>query len=143
MRFDRVHLKKVAQDALEFELVFYMLDAAYGKFMDAQQAILFEAMEAFEELGVSGGTSAQQAPDRSRPPQVGPPPALGGFAQAVLIYLFAYSGFEHAPVVLGGESFVALAEGMQNALWSVGGAPRASRNPAGVDDPRQSRGTAR
>jgi small-conductance mechanosensitive channel len=59
VRFDRVHLKKVAQDALEFELVFYVLDAAYAKFMDAQQAILLEAMEAFEEMGVSGGTSAQ------------------------------------------------------------------------------------
>ena len=34
----------MAQDALEFELVFYVLDAAYGKFMDAQQAILLEAM---------------------------------------------------------------------------------------------------
>jgi hypothetical protein len=27
-----------------------------------------------------------------------------------------FSGFEHAHVVLGGESFVALAEGLQNAL---------------------------
>jgi len=31
-----------------------------------------------------------------------------------------FSGFEHAHVVLGGESFVALAEGLQNALWSLG-----------------------
>ena len=30
---------------------------------------------------------------------------------------FTFSGFEHAHVVLGGESFVALAEGLQNALW--------------------------
>jgi hypothetical protein len=29
----------------------------------------------------------------------------------------------HAEVVLGGESFVALAEGLQNALWALGGAP--------------------
>jgi hypothetical protein len=29
--------------------------------------------------------------------------------------------------VLGGESFVALAEGLQNALWSLGGAPREHR----------------
>ena len=26
-------------------------------------------------------------------------------------------------VVLGGESFVALAEGLQNALWALGGVP--------------------
>ncbi|CAK0746011.1 transposase [uncultured Gammaproteobacteria bacterium] len=38
-----------------------------------------------------------------------------------------YSGFEHAHVVLGGESFVALAEGLQNALWTLGGAPREHR----------------
>src|SRR5258707_12781534 len=39
-------------------------------------------------------------------------------------FRLAYSGFEHAHVVLGGESFVALAEGIQNALWSLGGVPR-------------------
>lgn len=30
--------------------------------------------------------------------------------------------------MLGGESFVALAEGLQNALWSLGGAPREHRS---------------
>ncbi len=30
--------------------------------------------------------------------------------------------------MLGGESFVALAEGIQNALWSLGGAPREHRS---------------
>ena len=39
-----------------------------------------------------------------------------------------FSGFEHAHVVLGGESFVALAEGLQNALWSLGGAPEQHRS---------------
>ena len=38
-------------------------------------------------------------------------------------FRLAYSGFEHAHVILGGESFVALAEGLQNALWLLGGAP--------------------
>jgi hypothetical protein len=33
-------------------------------------------------------------------------------------FRLAFSGFEHAHVVLGGESFVALAEGLQNALWA-------------------------
>ncbi|MEY9801754.1 hypothetical protein ABIF30_001361 [Bradyrhizobium elkanii] len=42
-------------------------------------------------------------------------------------FRLAYSGFEHAHVVLGGESFIALAEGLQNALWSLGGAPREHR----------------
>lgn len=42
-------------------------------------------------------------------------------------FRLAYSGFEHAHVVLGGESFVALAEGLQNALWSLGGVPAEHR----------------
>jgi transposase InsO family protein len=43
-------------------------------------------------------------------------------------FRLAYSGFEHAHVVLGGESYVALAEGLQNALWALGGAPREHRS---------------
>lgn len=42
-------------------------------------------------------------------------------------FRLTYSGFEHVHVVLGGESFIALAEGLQNALWSLGGAPREHR----------------
>jgi len=42
-------------------------------------------------------------------------------------FRLAYSGFEHGHVVLGGESFVALAEGLQNALWSLGGVPQEHR----------------
>ncbi len=47
-----------------------------------------------------------------------------------LLYHFrlVWSGFEHAHVILGGESFVALAEGLQNALWSLGGAPLSHRS---------------
>src|SRR6516162_1248347 len=43
-------------------------------------------------------------------------------------FRLAYSGFEHAHVVLGGESFVALAEGLQNALWALGGVPEQHRS---------------
>jgi len=42
-------------------------------------------------------------------------------------FRLAYSGFEHAHVVLGGESYVALAEGVQNALWALGGVPEEHR----------------
>jgi len=42
-------------------------------------------------------------------------------------FRLAYSGFEHAHVVLGGESYVALAEGLQNALWTLGGVPHSHR----------------
>jgi hypothetical protein len=43
-------------------------------------------------------------------------------------FRLAFSGFEHAHVVLGGESYVALAEGLQNALWALGGAPEQHRS---------------
>jgi hypothetical protein len=43
-------------------------------------------------------------------------------------FRLAFSGWEQAHVVLGGESFVALAEGLQNALWSLGGAPEEHRS---------------
>jgi transposase InsO family protein len=43
-------------------------------------------------------------------------------------FRLACSGFEHVHVILGGESYVALAEGLQNALWALGGAPREHRS---------------
>lgn len=56
--------------------------------------------------------------------------SIAGVALDHRLYHFrlAYSGFEHAHVVLGGESFVALAEGLQNALWSLGGVPLEHRS---------------
>ena len=42
-------------------------------------------------------------------------------------FRLAFSGFEHAHVILGGESYVALAEGLQNALWALGGVPELHR----------------
>jgi hypothetical protein len=55
---------------------------------------------------------------------------VAGSALEHRLYHFrlAFSGFEHAHVVLGGESFVALAEGLQNALWSLGGVPELHRS---------------
>ena len=45
------------------------------------------------------------------------------------LYQFAlsHSGWRHAEVVLGGESFAALAAGLQNALWMMGGVPEEHR----------------
>jgi hypothetical protein len=48
-------------------------------------------------------------------------------AHRIYHFALAYSGWEHAEVVLGGESFTALAEGLQNALWQLGGAPMEHR----------------
>jgi hypothetical protein len=38
-------------------------------------------------------------------------------------FALAYSGWRHVEVVLGGESWVALSGGLQNALWALGGVP--------------------
>ena len=38
-------------------------------------------------------------------------------------FTFAHSGWRHARVVLGGESFQALTSGLQGALWMAGGVP--------------------
>ena len=43
-------------------------------------------------------------------------------------FRLAFSGWEQAHVILGGESFVALAEGLQNALWALGGVPLEHRS---------------
>jgi hypothetical protein len=38
-------------------------------------------------------------------------------------FALAYSGWRYAEVILGGESWVALSSGLQNALWTLGGVP--------------------
>ena len=43
-------------------------------------------------------------------------------------FRLAFSGWAHTEVVLGGESFTALATGLQNALWSLGGSPEEHRS---------------
>jgi transposase InsO family protein len=55
---------------------------------------------------------------------------VAGAPLAHMLYHFrlVYSGFAHAHVILGGESYVALAEGLQNALAALGGAPRTHRS---------------
>ena len=55
---------------------------------------------------------------------------VAGQPLAHMLYHFRllWSGFAHAHVILGGESYVALAEGLQNALWSAGGTPLQHRS---------------
>ncbi|MGZ3182454.1 MAG: mechanosensitive ion channel family protein [Telluria sp.] len=59
VRFGRAHFATLDQNFLGFELVYYVLSPDYDRFMDAQQAIMFEAMRAFEQLGVAVATAAQ------------------------------------------------------------------------------------
>ncbi len=55
---------------------------------------------------------------------------VGGEPLPHRLYHFALacSGFEHAEVVLGGESYAALASGLERALRQLGGAPREHRS---------------
>jgi len=49
------------------------------------------------------------------------------FPHLLYHFVMVYSRWEHIGVVLGGESFTALAENLQQALWSLGGAPKEHR----------------
>ena len=49
------------------------------------------------------------------------------FAHLLYHYRLAYSGWQYAQIIQGGESFVALSEGLQNALAASGGAPQEHR----------------
>lgn len=54
---------------------------------------------------------------------------IGGIAFEHRLYQFAlaHSGWRHAVVVTGGESFLALSTGLQAALWRLGGVPEEHR----------------
>jgi len=50
-----------------------------------------------------------------------------GFEHLIYHYRLAYSGWQYAQVIQGGESFIALSEGLQNALHGCGGVPKQHR----------------
>ena len=49
------------------------------------------------------------------------------FAHILYHFVLAFSRWEHVEVVEGGESFTALSNGLQNALWQAGGVPQEHR----------------
>ncbi len=60
VRFDRAHLKSVTQDALEFEVVYYVLDPSYATFMDVQQQVLLGSMRVLAGIGASTAKASQR-----------------------------------------------------------------------------------
>jgi hypothetical protein len=50
------------------------------------------------------------------------------FAHILYHFVLAFSRWEHAEVIEGGESFESLSKGLQNALWQAGGAPLEHRS---------------
>lgn len=49
------------------------------------------------------------------------------FEHLLYHYRLAYSGWQYAEIIQGGESFIALSEGLQNALFACGGVPKQHR----------------
>jgi hypothetical protein len=93
--------------------------AAWRALHGPEQDVIFRQEHAPGRLGLSDFTDARML-------QV----SIAGEPLDHRLYHFrlAFSGFEHVHVVLGGESFVALAEGLQNALWALGGVPKEHRS---------------
>ena len=51
--FDRAHFKEFGDSSLNFEVVYYIEDAAYNTYMDIQQRINFEIFDRFQSMGIS------------------------------------------------------------------------------------------
>src|SRR5512145_96927 len=93
--------------------------AAWRALNGPEQEVIFRQEHAPGRLGLSDFTDASA---------LGVSIAGEPLDHRLYHFRLAFSGFEHAHVVLGGESFVALAEGLQNALWAVGGVPTEHRS---------------
>ena len=65
------------------------------------------------------------------------------FEHLIYHYRLAYSGWQYAQVIQGGESFIALSEGLQNALAASGGAPKQHRTDSLSAAYRNARGQRR
>ena len=84
----------------------------------AEQEVIFRQLHVPGQMGLSDFTAMGK---------LGVTVAGSALDHRLYHFRLAYSGFEHAHVVLGGESYVALAEGLQNALWALGGVPQEHR----------------
>ena len=51
-RFDRAHFKSYGDSALQFEVVYYVLDPDYNKYMDIQQGINLALLREFRARGI-------------------------------------------------------------------------------------------
>lgn len=52
VRFDRVHFHQFGDFSLNYEVVYYVLDADYNAYMDIQQQINLAILEAFQKEGI-------------------------------------------------------------------------------------------
>lgn len=69
LRFDRAHLKAFGENSLDYEVVYFVEDPAYGVYMDMQQAINLGLMRALKALGVEFAFPTRTLHIASAPPQ--------------------------------------------------------------------------
>lgn len=88
--------------------------AIYG----GAKEVMFELRHEPGEMGLSDFTEVK-----------GISITIGGKAYEHLLYHYrlAYSGWQYVQVIEGGESFIGLSEGLQNALSACGGVPKQHR----------------
>lgn len=55
VRFDRAHFLACGESALQFEVVYYVLDPDFNRHMDIQQAVHFELFERLHGAGIAFG----------------------------------------------------------------------------------------
>ena len=74
-RFDRAHFVRFAEASLDFEIVFFSDDAAFGAMMDARHAIGIGIVRRFAEIGIDFAVAPQAVAARTNPRVNDPPPA--------------------------------------------------------------------
>jgi small-conductance mechanosensitive channel len=60
VKFDHVALTAMAQDYIEYDIVYNMTEPDYGLFLKTQQAVLLETMSLLRELGISTAPRPQE-----------------------------------------------------------------------------------
>lgn len=68
LRFDRAHLKALGPDALDFEVVYTVLDADYGLYMDEQQRIHLTVLRELAARGIALAAPRFMPPGAPHPP---------------------------------------------------------------------------
>src|SRR3954468_15442557 len=92
---------------------------AWRALVGPERDVIFRQEHAPGQLGLSDFTDTSE---------LGVTVACVVLSHRLYHFRLVFSGYEHAHVVLGGESYVALAEGLQNALWGLGGRPQEPRS---------------
>jgi hypothetical protein len=82
------------------------------------QEVMFEIRHNPGEMGISDFTELKKVSI-----------SIGGkpFEHLLYHYRLAYSGWEYVEIIQGGESFIGLSQGLQNALIACGGVPKLHR----------------